>query len=152
MLDLGRPARALAIARRALRTWDAEVRESYHCFEHFLIETGRGCGWHQFSGLSTPVMIFYAACHCPGRLTTGFDAWVERVAFNKKNTRMNAFIKFRPCPASSRRSLLVCMKSGRGYHAEWNGGKVLSDELVPGLLAISLPSVEREGMLMVDGG
>ncbi|OAM91012.1 hypothetical protein AW736_05090 [Termitidicoccus mucosus] len=152
MLDLGRPARAFAIAGRALKTWDTEVRESYHCFEHFLIETGRGCGWHQFSGLSTPVMIFYAACHCPGRLTTGFDAWVASVGFNKKNTRMNASIKFRPCPISGRRSLLVCMKSGHNYHAEWNGKKIAFDELIPGLLAISLPTSECEGTLTIDSG
>lgn len=152
MLDLGHPKYAFAIAERALKTWDKEVRESYNCFEHFQIETGRGCGWHQFSGLSTPVMIFYAACHCPGRLTAGFDAWVKKAEFNKKNTRMNALIEFSPHSVSGTRSLFVCMKSGHNYRAEWNGRKIIFDEFIPGLLTISLPSSEHEGVLTIDAG
>jgi hypothetical protein len=140
MLDHGRVDHALAIAQRALETWRAEVDESYHCFEHFLIETERGCGWHQFSGLSTPVMIFYAACHCPGHLTVGFDAWVKEAEFSGKNTRFDGEILF---PSSNgnavkARSVLLCMKAGHQYQVAWNGHPQVFTELVPGLLGITL--------------
>lgn len=147
MLDLGRPELAFQIAQRALETWRAEVDESYHCFEHFLIETGRGCGWHQFSGLSTPVMIFYAACHCPGRLTTGFDAWVLRSEFGEEATRFDGEILF-TAPNASRRSVLICLQAGPAYQAAWDGNEILSEELIPGLLAITLPKATTQKTTM----
>ena len=81
MLDLGQADFAFQIARTALDLWKAEVDESYNCFEHFLIESGRGAGWHQFSALSSPVLAWFAAYYRPGRLTTGFDTWVHRCVF-----------------------------------------------------------------------
>lgn len=151
MLDLARPDLALAIAQRALETWRAEVDESYHCFEHFLIETGRGCGWHQFSGLSTPVMIFYAACHCPGRLTVGFDAWVTAETFSAGNTRFSGEILFPAAstPAPPPRSVLVCLKAGPAYHVTWQGRPATFTEPISGLLAITITPEASPGLLEV---
>jgi hypothetical protein len=56
LLDLGDGDAAFEIARRALDVWKAEVEASWNCFEHLIVETGRGAGWHQFSGLSCPVL------------------------------------------------------------------------------------------------
>ncbi len=78
MLDLGQADFAFKIAQTALDLWKAEVDESYNCFEHFLIESGRGAGWHQFSALSSPVLAWFSAYYRPGRLTAGFDTWVHR--------------------------------------------------------------------------
>jgi hypothetical protein len=94
-------------------------------------------------------MIFHAACHCPGRLTTGFDAWVAEVGFNKANTRMNARITFRAGARSKKQAMLVCMKSGRNYRAEWNGKRIAFDELIPGLLAITRPGAGHAGTLTI---
>ncbi|EIQ00968.1 hypothetical protein OpiT1DRAFT_05529 [Opitutaceae bacterium TAV1] len=146
MLDLARPDLALAIAQRALETWRAEVDESYHCFEHFLIETGRGCGWHQFSGLSTPVMIFYAACYCPGRLSVGFDAWVRASRFSARATQFESEILFPGGGGRMARSVLVCMRAGPRYRVTWNGGELAApavSEPVPGLLAVTLAAEAR---------
>ena len=66
MLDLGQPDFAYKIAHTALDLWKAEVDESYDCFEHFLIESGRGAGWHQFSALSSPVLAWFAAYYSSG--------------------------------------------------------------------------------------
>ncbi len=45
---------AYQIAHTALNLWQREVTESYNCYEHFLTQSGRGAGWHQFGGLSPP--------------------------------------------------------------------------------------------------
>lgn len=153
MLDLGQPERAVAIAQRALGTWRAEVDESYHCFEHFLIETGRGCGWHQFSGLSTPVLIFFSACHCPGRLTVGFDAWVMTETFSGDNAAFEGELLFPSWSgeAASPRSVLLCLKAGLRYRATWDGNPAAFSEPLPGLLAITLQPADtaRPGRLVV---
>lgn len=149
MLDLGRPDLAFAIASRALELWRDEVNESHHCFEHFLIETRRGCGWHQFSGLSTPVLAFFAACHCPGHLTVGFDAWVEESVFSENNRAFDGRLRL-----SSRshgpRAVLVRLEPATRYRVEWNGAPVSGVVmLLPGLLGISLPGDGEVGRLQV---
>ena len=49
MLDLGLPEKARLIADTALENWERECEDSYNCYEHFMIKTGRGGGWYNFS-------------------------------------------------------------------------------------------------------
>jgi len=155
MLDLGRSRAAFQIAATALATWRAEVDDSYHCFEHFHGETGRGCGWHQFSGLSTPVMIFYAACYCPGKLTVGFDAWVVRSQFSPDQTAFTGEILFVPDALNpdARRTVWVCLQAGPSYRATWDGAMVPITELTPGLLSVDLRPLpgHRSAVLAIRG-
>ena len=76
-LDAGRTEFAFRLADTLLKLWQGECAASYHCFEHFMIESRRGAGWHQFSGLSSPIVQFYASYYRPGTLTTGFDSFVR---------------------------------------------------------------------------
>lgn len=76
MLDIGRPELAWKIAKTALDLWEKETGATHRSFEHFHVPSGRGCGWHQFSGLSTPVLSWYAAYYFAGTITTGFDSVV----------------------------------------------------------------------------
>ena len=147
MLDLGRPELALAIAQRALETWRAEVDETYNCFEHFLIETGRGCGWHQFSGLSTPVMIFFAACYCPGTFTVGFDAWVVTSHFEESNRTFSAEVSVPAGSTSRRRSFLVCLEAGPKYETQCDGLDASVQELLPGLIAVTFSPPTNFGVV-----
>ena len=89
-LDAGLADFAFRIADTALRLWQTECARSYHCFEHFMIESGRGAGWHQFGGLSAPVVHWYAAYYRPGTLTTGFDTFVRRVSWRPDHTGLTA--------------------------------------------------------------
>jgi hypothetical protein len=82
LIDYGRLETALRVARTALELWEREAAESYNCYEHFIIRSGRGAGWHQFGGLSTPVLAFHAALFTPGRVTPGFEVRVDRSAFD----------------------------------------------------------------------
>ena len=76
-IDHGRFDLALRIARTALELWEREAQDSYNSYEHFIIASGRGAGWHQFGGLSAPVLSFHNALFTPGRITAGFDVRVD---------------------------------------------------------------------------
>ena len=59
LLDRGEVSFAVKIFKTALSVWKKEVERTYLCFEHFMSTNGRGAGFHQFSGLSTPVLMFF---------------------------------------------------------------------------------------------
>ena len=84
-LDAGRGEFAWRIADTALELWRKETERSYHCFEHFMIQSGRGAGWHQFGGLSAPVTQWFASYYRPGTVTTGFDAYLRKAEFEPDN-------------------------------------------------------------------
>lgn len=84
-LDAGRGEFAWRIADTALELWRKETERSYHCFEHFMIQSGRGAGWHQFGGLSAPVTQWFASYYRPGTVTTGFDTYLRKAEFGPDN-------------------------------------------------------------------
>ncbi|HOX57069.1 MAG TPA: trehalase family glycosidase [Candidatus Paceibacterota bacterium] len=148
MLDLGQAGFAFQIAQTALDLWRAEVDTSYHCFEHFLIESGRGAGWHQFGALSSPVLAWFAAYYRPGRLTTGFDTWIHRCDFEADNSALNAELELRPRPGGEA-TVLVTLQPGRAYRARWNGRPVTAHPALSGTLQIALPCDAGRGSLQV---
>ncbi len=149
LLDQGQAGFAAQIARTALDTWKREVDNSYHCFEHFIVQSGRGAGWHQFGGLSAPVLAWYGAYHRPGRLTVGFDTWIQRQRFTDGNRRLEADLD---CQAAVPRAFTVLagMASGPSYQTTWNGQPVPHLERYPGLLEITLPGQPAHGRLVVQ--
>ena len=120
MLDLGQADFAFKIAQTALDLWKAEVDDSYDCFEHFLIKSGRGAGWHQFSVLSSPVLAWFAAYYRPGRLTTGFDTWIHHCRFRSGNDGLKAELELRG-GSDADAVLLATLEPGQSYSARWNG-------------------------------
>lgn len=149
MLDLGQADFAFKIAQTALDLWKAEVDESYHCFEHFLIESGRGAGWHQFSALSSPVLAWFAAYYRPGRLTAGFDTWVHRCDVDASHSTLNAELEL--CGHSEgEATVLVTLQPGRAYRALWNGKVVSARPGESGTLQIALPRDSGRGHVQVE--
>ena len=148
MLDLGQADFAFKIAQTALDLWKSEVDESYECFEHFLIESGRGAGWHQFSSLSSPVLAWFSAYYRPGRLTTGFDTWVHRCTFGPRNSAVTAELELRARPGKES-TVLVTLRSGRDYVARWNGQPVPARPAASGTLQIKLPRDGVRGRLEI---
>ena len=90
MLDLGLPEKARLIADTALTNWERECEDSYNCYEHFMLATGRGGGWSNFSGLSSPVINWYNAYNTPGTVSTGFGTLVSKAewAADKSSVRL----------------------------------------------------------------
>jgi Glycogen debranching enzyme len=76
MFDYGYPDLAYRIASTALELWKRETEATYNCYEHFIVQSGRGAGWHHFGGLSAPVINWFASYYQLGKVTTGFNVWM----------------------------------------------------------------------------
>ncbi len=149
LLDHGEYALASRIAHTALDVWAREVGRSYNCFEHFVIATGRGAGWHHFGGLSTPVLDFYAAYYRPGRLTAGLDTWVTDQTVDPGMTSLTATLCRHPETATGITSVLAVLRPGATYQATWEGERLDVHEVVPGAVAVCLPAGAVSGTLRI---
>ncbi|MBK7103748.1 MAG: hypothetical protein IPH62_00480 [Ignavibacteriae bacterium] len=137
MLDLGESEFAYKIAKTALDVWKNEVETSYNCMEHFIIETGRGAGWHEFGALSAPVVIWYSAYFRPGNFTTGFDVWVENKIFDETFSNFSADLSFTESH-NSKTSVIACMNPNYNYLVKWNDESIQYNLLSQGTLSIDL--------------
>lgn len=108
-LDAGRTDFAFRMADVLLHLWQDECQTSYHCFEHFMIESRRGAGWHQFSGLSSPIVQFYASYYRPGTLTTGFDTFVRKAEWLPGFAGLQAVLE---CTSPGRAAVLAVTRPG----------------------------------------
>lgn len=140
-LDLGEDDLGWQIARTGLNVWKREVDASYNCYEHFIVATGRGAGWHQFTSLSAPVLSWYGAYFRPGRLTTGFDVWMEELEVAPGNTGLAAELRTFG-QSGSKLSVLACLQPG-SYRATWNGQPCPVKQITDGAFTVSLPCGER---------
>ena len=72
---------------------------------------GRGSGFHQFSGLSTPVLMFFESYYKPGTVTLGFQSDVIDESWNGEKSEL--VLEY---TSDSRSPIaLICMKEGRQY-------------------------------------
>lgn len=94
MLDLGRADLARKIADTALENWERECEDSYNCYEHIMLATGRGGGWCNFSGLSSPVINWYCAYYRPGTVSTGFGTLVTKSVWAEDYTSVALTLEF----------------------------------------------------------
>jgi hypothetical protein len=76
LLDQGEVELADTLSKAYLDKWAEEVEESYSFFEHFMLLNGRGAGYHNFSGLSSPMLDFYSAYFKDGNLSCGFETLI----------------------------------------------------------------------------
>lgn len=139
MLDLGYGEEAQRVAQTALDLWQQEVDDTYGCFEHFMVDSGRGAGWHHFTSLSAPVLSWYASYYRPGWLTTGWDAWVEDCRFTADNRRVEATLRM--TGEAGRDALVLCvMAPAAGYRATVDGAPARSRVLPSGAVEVRVPS------------
>jgi tetratricopeptide (TPR) repeat protein len=150
MLDIGRYDLAYKIAKTALDVWKNENDESYYTFEHFFSKSGRGAGWHQFSGLSSPVLAWFSAYFKPGTVTVGFETWIQHQSFSSENSGYRAELSFDQATKSHPRSMIVCLNPSYTYEVYFNGAKI-QNIVIPykGLLQITLPASNSKGTLIV---
>ena len=147
LLDLGRADEAHRIAKTALDVWQAEVADSYNCFEHFIVQTGRGAGWHHFGGLSAPVLCWYGAYHRPGRLTVGLDTWVESLTVAPDATALSTRLRHFGAPHHA--PVVIVTLKPRAYQATWNGKPIAINTRYPGTLEIQLPQKTQVGEIVI---
>lgn len=150
MLDINRPDLAWKIAMTGLETWKKETDESYHCYEHFQIETGRGAGWHQFGALSMPVAAWFDAYYKKGTITTGFEVMISKAVFNKDFSSLTATLSFDEATRAHERVILIAMNPGKKYKAIFNDKAVKATELNKGLWQVYLPAANTKGSLIMS--
>ena len=147
MFDINRPDLAWKIAKTGLDTWKKETDESYNCYEHFQIETGRGAGWHQFGALSMPVVTWFDAYYKKGTITTGYEVIVNKAGFNKDYSSLAAELSFDEATPPHERCILVSMNAEKKYKASFNGRSIKMIEANKGLWQITLPASNLSGTL-----
>lgn len=150
MLDLGLAEKADRIAFTALKTWNAETSKSYQCFEHFLVQTGRGSGWHNFSGLSSPMVNWFTAYFRKGTLSTGFDTLVTSQDWNADFSSLDATLSFDRDAAGRNTVLVVCMAPSDSYKVTLGGKPAYYESPYKGLLYITVPASVKDAELHVE--
>jgi hypothetical protein len=147
LLDIGEADFARKISETALDLWEREVAESWCCFEHFPIETGRGAGWHHFGGLSSPILNWQAAAQHPGRLVGGYNAWI--LAHDYDNQRIEAEILF-DGREYDHPVLLAVVPGSANPQVEWTGtGTVHIREPRPGQIEVHFSKGQDRGRLRI---
>lgn len=154
MLDIGDGDFAWQIAHTALSAWKQEADFSYNSFEMIQIETGRGGWFHQFSGLSAPISVWYHGYYKQGTVTTGFGTWIESKWFDEDCSR--AKISFDVYEKQENR-MIVVMNSAYSYTVEIKTPAsqapvpVQWTEHVKGALEIALPDGRGEILIQKQG-
>ena len=112
LLDLGEAALAHRVARTAMRLWRKETDASGgNCYEHFMLATGRGAGFHHFSGLSAPVLSWFESYYRPGTATVGFDTAILAQRWNGDKTAADIAVETRRSGAA----VLITLREGGEY-------------------------------------
>ena len=150
MLDLGRPELAEKIAMTALDNWALETGRTYQCYEHFMVESGRGMGWHNFSGLSSPVVNWFSAYYSIGTVSTGFDVMICRPQMNEACTEYSAKLVFDKDAAGRTATMILCMDPSHHYEAKLDGKPLKVEEKRPGLLYVSVPERVKSAVIKVS--
>lgn len=122
MLDKGRADIARDIAHLALDIWKREVESTYYTFEMVNTVTGLGGWFHNFGGLSTPLIMWLKAYYSPGTVNVGFDTYLEKTVFNEDKTE--AEIEFTCYGENGKFNLLCVMNENAEYTAAVDGEKV----------------------------
>lgn len=147
MLDLGDTDFAFAIADRALNIWKAETDFSYCTYECFNIATGRGGWFHNFGGLSAPVLVWADAYYKPGTLSAGFETWIDRQCIN--DACNEAEIDFTYCGENDGYALLLTLSDKYEYTATLNDEPLAFTCRRPGALEFKLDKAVRGGKIKV---
>ena len=138
LLDYGLCGEAFRIARTALELWAHEVEHSYNCYEHFIIASGRGAGWHQFSGLSCPVLLWYQSYFRPGTITGGLSAWITGQDWSAGFDHLRCAVAFADNRPSC--SLIFAMAPGKRYRCAVDGTEFPLAARLDGAVELTLPA------------
>lgn len=145
MLDNGDTDFAFKIANRALEMWKKETDFSYNTYECFGIKTQRGGWFHNFGGLSAPILIWANCYYRPQTVTTGFDVWTDY----QKTTENSAEICFKYFGSNDKYSMIVTLDDGCDYTACLNGSKIEFIERNKGSLEFTFDKNVKSGVLKI---
>lgn len=137
MLDIGEVEKANQIAVKALDIYSKYVDSTYYSPELFRLENRSGAGWKHTSGLTSPLINWFASYYVPGTLTTGFDVMVMAQKFSENKDRFEGTLAIKNIK-NEEPAFIICMKQGVKYKATINGKDANVGEAVPGCLQVKL--------------
>ena len=103
-----------------------------------MIENGRGAGFPQFSGLSTPILNLFESFYVKNSVTVGFETVVT------EKTICNNSLTFKTYTALDTAYAIVCVDDNYKYNFTTNGKESLIKPLNNGSYAIKLPKGNAE--------
>jgi len=150
LLDQGESDLAWRIAHTALTAYAAEANASWISAEHFEVATGQGTGWHQFSGLSSPIANWFSAYFVPGHLTAGYDVWIRSRHVRPDGRGLAASLAIDSARDDGVISILATLAPGGSYRATWNGRAIAMVAVHDGAWEVRLPlDGRRTGKLVI---
>ena len=149
MLDYNLTDEATKIAFTALDVWKKECAESYQSCEHFIIGSGRGAGWHNFSGLSSPVANWFSSYFKKGTVTTGFDTMIIDGDMAEDFSSFKGVVEFEKDACGREVAIVACMSEKYEYKALLNGKPVEIVSPYKGMMYVSLPASVKPAKLEI---
>ncbi len=150
-LDAGDSEFARKLALRVLRSYNRETEDSYCCFEHFMNDSGRGAGWHHFGGLSSPIINFFAAYFRPGRINTGFRAWLHSQKWEPEFNGVRFEVSTLMTTHTNTPVVLVTINPKSKVSITINDQPVECAQTIPGLLELPLRSDTKRQKVEILG-
>lgn len=138
MLDYNKTERAHQIAQAVMNTFTFECDETYQCYENTRLSTGRASGWHNFSGLSSPVVNWYYSYFCKGTVSTGFDAMVVSKEMAPDYTSCKFTLEFDKDAVGREMTVMVCLDPSKQYTAVAKSSALPVSSPYPGLICITV--------------
>lgn len=136
LLDKGEISLAVKIALTALDVWKAEADDSYSCFEHFMSVNKKGAGFHQFSGLSCPVLNLFNSLYVSGSVDSGFGTVIKNAKWNKDKTN----VSFAATSDSQKAYAIICMNGDYDYKFQIDGRSSKAKKITRGAYALKIGS------------
>ncbi len=146
MLDNGDTDFAFEIANRALEMWREETDFTYYTYECFGIKTRRGGWFHNFGGLSAPIIIWANAYYKPGTVTTGLDVWTDYQTV----TEDSAEISFKYYGKSDSYSMLVTLSDKYDYKVTIDGVEIKPNMRNKGCMELTFDNSIAQGIVKIE--
>ncbi|MFV0414066.1 MAG: MGH1-like glycoside hydrolase domain-containing protein, partial [Oscillospiraceae bacterium] len=138
MLDLGLGEQAWQIARTALEAWRTETGATLNTFELLQVATGRGGWFHQFGGLSAPILLWAYSYFVPGNLSAGLGTRLWGPVFAPGNSACS----LHACTEDTGGQSVLCVTlspSSSGWRAAINGKEVPCIQRTQAAIELMLP-------------
>lgn len=143
MLDYNMTDRAHQIAEAVMNQFTMECDATYQCYENTRISTGRSSGWHNFSGLSSPVVNWFYSYYCKGTISTGMDAMVVSKKMAEDYSSCEFTLEFDKDAVGRDMAVMICLDPDSGYSAS-AGSKILeTTSPYPGLLCVTVTAGKK---------
>ena len=149
MLDYNMTDRAHQIADAVMNQFTMECDATYQSYENTRISTGRSSGWHNFSGLSSPVVNWFYSYYCKGTISTGFDAMVVSKNMAKDYSSCEFTLEFDKDAAGREMTVMACLDPDKQYEALSGGKNLKMSSPYSGLICITVKADKKPQIIQV---